>query len=137
MADLTRNTQGKVTGIGAQLQSKDGQVIVVTPLFDSPALKAGIRPGDVIDEVDGKPTRGLEITEVVKRIIGKEGEVVRLKVRHADGRAEELAVTRGVVTIPSVSGFRSSATTRSSCSTRTTRSVTSGSTSSVPRRPTS
>jgi hypothetical protein len=35
--------------------------------------------------------------EVVKRILGKEGEVVRLKVKHADGRAEDLAVTRGVV----------------------------------------
>jgi carboxyl-terminal processing protease len=106
MADLTRNTQGKITGIGAQLQSRDGQVIVVTPLFDSPALKAGIRAGDVIDEVDGKPTRGLELAEVVKRIIGKEGEAVRLKVSHADGRAEELAVTRGVVKVPSISGFR-------------------------------
>ena len=106
MADLTRDTQGKVTGIGAQLQSRDGQVIVVTPLFGSPALKAGIRAGDVIDEVDGKPTRGLDITEVVKRILGKEGEAVRLKVRHVDGRAEELAVTRGVVQIPSVRGFR-------------------------------
>jgi carboxyl-terminal processing protease len=106
MADLTRDIQGKVTGIGAQLQSRDGQAIVVTPLFNSPALKAGIRAGDVIDEIDGKPVRGLDITEVVKRILGKEGEAVRLKVRHADGRTEELAVTRGVVTIPSVSGFR-------------------------------
>jgi carboxyl-terminal processing protease len=106
MADLTRDTQGRVTGIGAQLQSRDGQVIVVTPLFGSPALKAGIRAGDVIDEVDGKPTRGLDVTEVIKRILGKEGEAVRLKVRHSDGRAEELAVTRGVVKIPSVSGFR-------------------------------
>ncbi|MGP0069777.1 MAG: S41 family peptidase [Isosphaeraceae bacterium] len=86
--------------------SRDGRVIVVTPLFGSPALKAGIRAGDVIDEVDGKPTRGLDVTEVVKRILGKEGEAVRLKVRHADGRAEELAVMRGVVKIPSVSGFR-------------------------------
>ncbi len=106
MADLTRDTQGKVTGIGVQLESRDGQVIVVTPLFDSPAIKAGIRAGDAIDEVDGKPTKGLDIAEVVKRVLGKEGDVVRLKVRHADGRAEELAVTRGVVKIASVAGFR-------------------------------
>ena len=107
MADMDRNLQGKVTGIGAQLELKDGQVTVVTPLPDSPALKAGLRPGDVIEEVDGQPTRGLELAEVVKRILGKAGEVVRLKVKHADGRAEDLAVTRGVVTIRSVRGFRS------------------------------
>ena len=58
MADLTRDTQGKLTGIGAQLESRDGQVIVVTPLFGSPALKAGIRAGDLIDEVDGKSNPG-------------------------------------------------------------------------------
>ncbi len=106
MADLTRDLQGRVTGIGAQLQLKDGLVTVVTPLLDSPALKAGIRAGDVIDEIDGKPTRGLELAEVLKRILGKEGEAVRLKVRHADGVAAELAITRGVVKVRSVRGFR-------------------------------
>ena len=45
----TRNLQGKVTGIGAQLELKDGDVTVVTPLPDSPAIKAGLRPGDVIE----------------------------------------------------------------------------------------
>ncbi len=106
VAEMDRNLQGKVTGIGAQLELKDGDVTIVTPLPDSPALKAGLRPGDVIEAVDDQPTRGLELAAVVKRILGKAGEVVRLKVKHADGRAEDLAVTRGIVTIRSVRGFR-------------------------------
>jgi carboxyl-terminal processing protease len=106
LAALERDMQSKLTGIGAQLTIKEGEVTVVSPLLDSPAFKAGIRAGDIIDEVDGKPTKGLELAEIVKRIVGKAGEVVRLSIRHADGRAEELAVTRGVVTVRSVSGFR-------------------------------
>ena len=106
LADMDRSIQGKVTGIGAELGLKDGDVTVVTPLPDSPAIKAGLRPGDVIEAVDDQPTRGLELPAVVGRILGKAGEVVRLKVKHADGREEDLAVTRGVVTIRSVHGFR-------------------------------
>jgi carboxyl-terminal processing protease len=106
LAELDRNIQGKLTGIGVQLEMKDGLPRVISPMPGSPALKAGLRPGDVIDEVDGKPIRGVELNEVVKRIVGEAGTVVRLKVGHSDGSAEELVVTRGAVTIPSVRGFR-------------------------------
>jgi carboxyl-terminal processing protease len=84
----------------------DGRVTVLTPLPDSPAERAGLRSGDLIEAIDGRPTAGLDAVEAVRRILGKEGEVVRLRVKHADGRAEELAITRGVVRIRSVRGFR-------------------------------
>jgi carboxyl-terminal processing protease len=103
---LEKSLQSKVTGIGAQLAVKDGRVSVITPLAGSPALKAGIRPDDFIDAVDGKPTRGVNLTEVVKWILGEAGQVVKLKVEHADGRTEELAVTRGSVTLRNVLGAR-------------------------------
>jgi carboxyl-terminal processing protease len=106
MADLTRSTTGKLTGIGAQLGMSDGRVTVLTPLPDSPAAKAGLRAGDVIEAINGRPTEGIDAVEAVRRIVGKEGEVVRLQVKHADGRTAELAITRGVVQIRSVRGFR-------------------------------
>lgn len=106
LAEFTRQTQGNVTGIGAQLRTQDKQVVVLTPLDDSPALKAGLRAGDVILAVDGQPTQGRELTDVVKRIVGKPGTDVKLKVRRPDGKEEELTVTRAAVRLPSVIGVR-------------------------------
>jgi carboxyl-terminal processing protease len=106
MADLGRNTTGRIVGIGVQISLTDGRVTVLAPMPDSPAARAGLRPGDFIDAIDGRPTAGISDVEAVRRIVGKEGEVVRIKVTHADGRAEELAITRGVVRIRSVRGYR-------------------------------
>jgi carboxyl-terminal processing protease len=106
MAELTRDTTGRLTGIGAQLDKDGPRLIVVAPLPDSPAAHAGLRARDVIETIDGQTTAGIEVHEAVRRIVGKEGEVVRLGVKHADGRAEELAITRGIVRIRSVRGFR-------------------------------
>jgi carboxyl-terminal processing protease len=103
---LTSETKGTLTGIGAQLKFVDGQLAVVTPLDDSPALLAGIRPGDFIEAIDGKSTRGLSLAEAVKHILGPAGSVVKLKVVHTDGVMEELPITRGEVRIRTVTGFQ-------------------------------
>ncbi len=109
MADLNRNTGGRVTGIGVQLGMDGPRLIVIAPLPDSPAARAGVRARDIIETIDGQPTAGVELQEAVRRVLGKEGEVVRLGVKHADGRAETLAITRGVVKIRSVRGFGAAA----------------------------
>jgi carboxyl-terminal processing protease len=106
LAALQRDVAGTFAGIGAQLALRDGMLTVVTPLEDSPAFKAGIRPGDVIEEIDGAATKGMALAEAVKRIIGKVNTVVKLKVRHAGGELAELAITRGQVRVRSVAGFR-------------------------------
>jgi carboxyl-terminal processing protease len=80
---------------------------VLSPLPDSPADRAGVRPGDVIEAIDGRQTAGIDAVEAVRRILGKEDEIVRLKVKHTDGRTDELAIVRAVVRIRSVHGFRS------------------------------
>src|SRR5207248_495730 len=106
LAELSRQTQGTLSGIGAQLRVKEGEVIVFTPLEGSPALKAGLRAGDVIAAVDGRPTKGQDLARVVQRIIGKAGTDVRLKVRRPDGKEEDLTITRGTIAVASVIGFR-------------------------------
>src|SRR5439155_5262797 len=105
-AALERQFKGALTGIGAQLRMVDGRITVLTPLQDSPALKAGLRPGDTIELIDGKPARGLEMAEAIKRIVGAPRTVVKLKVVHADGVVEDLSVTRDQVRIRTVEGFR-------------------------------
>jgi carboxyl-terminal processing protease len=98
---------GKRSGIGVQLAVRDGRVVVVTPLRNSPAHKAGLRPDDALLEVDGKPTGGRELSDVVQQIVGPAGTPVTLKVRRAGGAEVTLEITRGAITVPSVQGFRS------------------------------
>lgn len=104
-AKLVPLLKGGATGIGAQLRMDDGRLTVQTPLEGAPALKAGIRPGDVIQAIDGQPTRGLSLNDAVKKILGPAGEAVKLKIVHSDGVAEDVTITRAPVVLPTVQGF--------------------------------
>lgn len=106
VAEFDRAVGAKLTGIGAQLEMKDDRVTVVAPIEGAPAQKAGIVSGDVIVEVDGKPTAGSDIGDVVRKIIGPSGTVVKLKVRRTNGKEETLDITRGSIEVPTVLGIR-------------------------------
>src|SRR5205807_1026469 len=64
-----------------------------------------LRPGDEIEAIDGKPAAGLDMQAAIKRILGPAGTVVRLKVVHADGVAEELKITRAPLRFATAEGF--------------------------------
>jgi len=106
VAEMQRQVGGSLVGIGAQLDARDGKIRVVTPLENSPALKAGVQAGDVIVQIDGQPTAGLELSEAVKRIVGREGTTVSLKLGRADGKEVEISVVRGPIRLASVKGFQ-------------------------------
>ena len=106
LADIEKQIGGTLVGIGAQLEMHDGQIRVVTPLEDSPALKAGIRPGDIILQIDGTPTAGIELPEAVKRIVGPQGSSVRLKLVRDGGQEVEINVTRSPIQLQTVKGFQ-------------------------------
>lgn len=71
---------GTYVGIGVQLETRDDEVVVATPIEDSPAERAGIRSGDVLVAVNGESVRGVEISEIVERVKGPEGSTVRVTV---------------------------------------------------------
>jgi carboxyl-terminal processing protease len=104
--DLGRGTQGTFAGVGIQIQLKDNQITVVTPIEGSPALEAGVQPGDAILAIDGHPTKGLDLPSAVKRILGPKDSRVKLRLRHPDGQEAEIALTRSLIKVPSVKGFR-------------------------------
>ncbi len=104
MAEFDRQFKGNLTGIGVQLKTEGGKIVVVTLLENSPALEAGLRAGDVIVAVDGKPTAGLEMTGVVKLILGEKGTAVKLKVQRKDAD-REITITRGPITLRTVVGY--------------------------------
>ena len=96
---------GKFSGIGAQVaQSPDGKrLIIVAPLPNTPAEKAGIRAGDLILAVDGEDTEGWSVLDGVNKIRGPEGEPVVLTVRHVgELYGVDITIIRGTIDQPSV-----------------------------------
>jgi carboxyl-terminal processing protease len=79
MVDLVRSvTEGQFEGIGAEIQMKDKRVVIVTPLDNSPAQRAGLRPGDIILQVNQESVTRLPLEQVVQRIRGPRGTTVTL-----------------------------------------------------------
>jgi len=94
--------EGSFEGIGAYVSVKDEQLIVA-PIADSPADKAGIRAGDIILEIDGQSTEGMNLVEAVLLVRGPEGTTVALLVLHEDETEPELIeIVRAVIEVPSV-----------------------------------
>ena len=71
---------GSFGGIGIELGMKEGRLIVIAPIEDTPAFRAGIQAGDYIYKVDGVPTQGMSITAAVKRMRGEQGTPVTLTI---------------------------------------------------------
>lgn len=77
---MVTDTAGEFTGIGVQINEINSQIVVVTPLPDSPAMVAGIKAGDIIKYVDGKDVTGLSSGEVSVLIRGEAGTKVKIGV---------------------------------------------------------
>jgi carboxyl-terminal processing protease len=98
--------QGKYYGVGMTVQQRENQTVVLAPFVGSPAYKAGIRPGDIILKVDGKPCDGLTTTEVADMLKGAKGTVVHISLgREGWEKPIEVTVTRDEIPRPGVEYF--------------------------------
>jgi carboxyl-terminal processing protease len=98
--DMREQNEGNFVGIGAHLDTdkKTHQVYVKEPLEDSPAKEKGLKAGDIILKVDGKPIAGMDIEEVVSKIRGKQDTIVRLTIhRPKVQKLLEFRIVRRVV----------------------------------------
>ncbi len=101
--DFRQGRAGTLKGIGAELMQREGLIVIVTPIKQSPAERAGLLPDDVIVEVDGASVEGQSLGEVVGRIRGPEGTTVKLAIAR-EGQADLMtfAIVREEIHIPSV-----------------------------------
>lgn len=96
-------TDGNFTGVGIEVTMEHGVLKVVSPIDDTPAHKAGMEPGDLIIRVDGKPIKGLNISEIVGKIRGKIGTDVRFTViRKGNAKPLQVRITRDKIHLVSV-----------------------------------
>src|SRR5260370_9461738 len=77
---LREEQRGKYYGVGMQVGPRNNKVIVIAPFVGTPAYRAGIRPGDIIIAVDGKPTDNLDTTAVAEMLKGPKGTTVKITV---------------------------------------------------------
>lgn len=101
--EFTRSLNGEFEGIGAEVGIRDNKLKIIAPLPESPAEKAGLRPGDTIYAIDSEEATGLSLEEAVSKIRGPEGTVVVLTVTH-DGleSVEDIQITRDTINVPTI-----------------------------------
>lgn len=94
--------EGAFDGIGAQVGIQNRRLTVIAPIEGSPAEKAGIRPGDLILQIDGKDTTSMSVAEAVSKIRGQRGTKVKLSLLHeGDKRPTEVEIVRDQIRLPS------------------------------------
>jgi carboxyl-terminal processing protease len=99
--------KGELEGIGAELQMKNNQAVIVAPMDGSPAQRAGLKPGDIILKVNGEDVGGLPLEQVVSLILGPPGTLVRITILNPkSGRTSEVAIIRARIIIHSVTWHR-------------------------------
>lgn len=101
---LTRQTEGEISGIGIRLGVRDENqsLVVVEPIEDSPAFKAGVKSGDGLVAIDGKPTKGMTVEQASELIRGEAGTKVSLKLAREGQGTFDLTLTRAQIEISSV-----------------------------------
>ncbi len=100
--DMQVQTRGEFGGLGIEVTMENGFVKVVTPIDDTPAFKAGLKPGDLIVALDKAPVQGMTLNEAVEKMRGRVNSDIVLTIRRAGRDPFDVTLTRAVVKIQSV-----------------------------------
>lgn len=97
-------SKGEFGGLGISVTPKDGLLLIISPLYQTPADKAGIKAGDFLLAVNGKPIREMSLTEVMNQVRGQQGSTVNLTIlRQGKQQPLNFNLKREIIRIKSVS----------------------------------
>ncbi len=99
---MNEQTKGKFGGLGIEVTMEQGLVMVVSPIDDTPAYKAGLKPGDFITHIDGEQVMGMSLNDAVDKMRGKVGTKVKLTIRRINQKPFDVKITREEIKIRSV-----------------------------------
>ena len=101
--DMQESTSGRFSGIGIEIGMEKGQLVVISPIEDTPADKAGLKAGDYILEIDDESTQDMGLIDAVNHIRGDKGSPVILTILHKGSKTpERVEIVRGTIPIVSV-----------------------------------
>src|SRR5256714_5915716 len=100
--DMKVQTRGEFGGLGIEVSMENGLVKVVSPIDDTPAANAGLKPGDLITHLEGQPVQGLTLPEAVEKMRGPINSDITLTIRREGREAFDVKLTRANIKIQSV-----------------------------------
>ncbi len=96
--DMQVTTRGEFGGLGIEVTQEGGWIKVISPIDETPAARAGVKPGDLITNIDGGSVQGLTLQEAVEKMRGERGTSIKLTIRReGTERPLELTLTRDVI----------------------------------------
>jgi len=102
-SEENNSIQGSLKGIGVQIGVRDGKLLIIAPIEDTPGEKAGLKAEDEILEIDGKSTKGITVDAAADKIRGEEGSTVELLIKREGEENKVYKITRANIEIKSVS----------------------------------
>jgi len=100
--DMKVQTRGEFGGLGIEVSMENGLVKVVSPIDDTPAARAGLKPGDLITHLDGDPVQGMTLPEAVEKMRGPINSEIKLTIRREGREPFDVKLTRATIKIQSV-----------------------------------
>jgi carboxyl-terminal processing protease len=100
--DLQVEVQGQFGGLGLEVTMENGVVKVVSPIDDTPAAQAGLKPNDLIIAIDGEPVQGMALNDAVNKMRGPVNSSIKLNIKRGDAAPFDVTLKRAVVKIQSV-----------------------------------
>ena len=100
--DMKVQTRGEFGGLGIEVSMENGLVKVVSPIDDTPAARAGLKPGDLITHLDGDPVQGMTLPEAVEKMRGPVSSEIKLTIRREGREPFDVKLIRATIKIQSV-----------------------------------